>query len=96
MTDDKGIRTKWIMPRYLGPVINPAIVQNCRNIITECAVKYQIPPAFVVAHVRGSAADAARKEAMRRILTQIGLRRTQLAKLFGRSPRRVRKSVLGV
>lgn len=59
-------------------------------------MKYHIQPIYITAHVRHPVVDEARKEVQRVMLTRMRMRRWQVAKLFNRDLRRVRKSVLGV
>lgn len=84
------------MKRQPPPEITPSIKEKCRAIVMQVAKKHGVPPAYVVAHIRCGQADAARAECMRRMLTQLKLRRWQVAMAFGRDLRRIRKSVLGV
>lgn len=58
------------------------------------AAYYDVPPAYVVAHVSSVAANKARKEAQLAMLS-IGLTRAQVALAFQRNLRRVRRSVIG-
>lgn len=69
---------------------------KCVRLIHATAKKYQVPPVFITSHVRSQAADKARKEVWGVMISEYGFRRWQIAKLFGRDLRRVRKSVIGV
>ena len=75
--------------------LDEAKAQRCRELVYAAAEKYQVPPAYIVAHIRGRKVDAARHEVMRSMLTELKLRRWQVAAIFCRDLRRVRKSVLG-
>jgi hypothetical protein len=82
------------MPRSVTPVISPAIIRRCRQMVVEAADAYQVPPAYIIAHVPGPDAHKARLEVWRRMFEELGLRRHQIARLFGRDLRRVRASVI--
>lgn len=82
------------MPRPKTPAITPQVVQRCRLFVIEAAEIYGVPPAYITAHVPGPSAHKARLEVWRRMYEEIGLRRHQIARFFGRDLRRVRASVL--
>lgn len=66
------------------------------HLIIATAAKYQVPPAYITAHVvEPPVVNTARKEVQRRMLLELGMRRFQIAAAFGRSLRRVRASVIG-
>jgi hypothetical protein len=73
-----------------------ALAEECRTLVIFTARKYEIPPVFVTAHIRNPIADEARKEVQRTMIGEMGLKRCQVAAIFGRDLRRVRKSVLGI
>ena len=83
------------MPRSVTPEFDEAVAQRCRDLVAEAAKKYHVPQAYIVAHIRGRQVDAARKDVMRSMLIELKLRRWQVAFVFNRDLRRVRKSVLG-
>lgn len=78
------------------PSLSPALAERCRALVLFTARKYEIPPVYVTAHVRAPIADQARKEVWRVMIGEMGMTRGQVAGLFGRDLRRVRKSVLGI
>lgn len=51
---------------------------------------------MITAHVRSELADKVRVEVWRVMIVKLRLRRWQVAALFGRDRRRLRKSVIGV
>lgn len=69
---------------------------ECVRLIHRTAKKYDVPACLLTAHVRSVAADEARKEVWTVMIGEYGMRRHQVARLFGRDLRRVRKSVIGV
>lgn len=71
-----------------------SVRRRCLRFLLKTAERYDIPPAWIPAHVRTHAAIAARREVMLYMLS-IGLTRSQLALAFGRDLRRVRASVIG-
>jgi hypothetical protein len=71
-----------------------AVLQRCREILIEESAKYGIAPAYVVAHVRMTRANVARREVQQRMISELGMRRHVVAYFFGRDLRRVRASVL--
>lgn len=83
------------MSRRIARQLTPELAQQCRDVVYSVAKKYDIPPVYVTAHIRSQAADAARYEAMRTMITELHLARWQVAAMFFRDLRRVRKSVLG-
>lgn len=84
------------MARRPSTEIDAKTAQRCRELVYAAAAKYQVPPCYIIAHMRGRRVDAARKEVMVTMLTELSLRRWQVAMIFFRDLRRVRKSVLGV
>ena len=76
--------------------LDDAMLDRCRELIESTAKTYGIAPVLITAHVRLREADAARKEVQCTMITVFGLRRWQVARIFNRDLRRVRKSVLGV
>lgn len=83
------------IPRKPPPSLTPELREKVIALIMA-ADRHKIPPVYVTAHVRYPAADTARHEVMRTMITELGLRRWQVAYIFNRDVRRVRKSVLGV
>lgn len=83
---------------YHEPRIPSAETRSkCRVILLETAVKYEVAPCLIVAHaVEPPAVNKARIEVQQRMFTELGMRRRWIAVSFGRSLRRVRKSVIGV
>lgn len=84
------------MPRPNPVQLDAKTIARCRKLVFDAAERFQIPPVLITAHVRHRTADIARTEVMRTMIVTIHLRRWQVARLFGRDVRRVRKSVLGV
>ena len=78
-----------------APPITPRLKARCREFVFIAAKQYGVPPAYVVAHVRGKAVDEARRWVMCRMLTTLRMKRWQVAMAFGRDVRRIRKSVIG-
>ena len=66
----------------------------CRVLVYEAAERHGVPPVYVTAHVRVPAAVQARAEVMVTMIDRYGMKRWQVAFLFGRAKRRVRASVL--
>jgi len=79
-----------------APEITTELRRQSILVVFATAKEYDIPPVHITAHVRCVKADAARKQVMRLMLTELGMARYQVAEAFDRSVRRVRKSVLGV
>lgn len=71
------------------------MVAKCRTLVFIAAKDYKVAPVCITAHTRVIKADKARKWVMQMMLRE-GMRRWQIAWLFQRDVRRVRKSVLGV
>jgi len=84
------------MPKPTAIPITPALAEECRNLVIFTANKYELPPVYLTAHVRHVVADEARKEVWRVMIGEMGLKRFQVAEMFGRDLRRVRRSVIGV
>jgi hypothetical protein len=74
----------------------PSLVAKCRNLVFTAANRYQVPPALITAHINEKRANVARAWVMQRMLVRLRMRRYQVAWLFQRDLRRVRRSVLGV
>jgi hypothetical protein len=72
------------------------MMEKCRVLVFKAAEFYDVPPVAITAHTRMVAADHARHWVMRTMIRRYGLRRWQVAYLFQRDLRRVRRSVLGV
>ena len=79
-----------------APEMTDEMLRKCRHLVYEAAIDYDVPPVFITAHIRNRKADEARKHVMRQMITELGMARYQVAKIFNRDLRRVRKSVLGV
>lgn len=79
-----------------SPEITLELRTRATRMVYEEAERFKVPPVDVTAHVCGVSAGKARREVMRRMITELGMARHQVAKAFGRDVRRVRKSVLGV
>jgi len=84
------------MPRQPPPELTPELARRIREMVFAAAKRHDIPPVWITAHVRYPAGDAARREVMRAMILELGMRRWQVAKIFQRDRRRLRKSVLGV
>lgn len=79
-----------------SPPIPECVVGELRVLVYEKAAEHRIPPVFITSHIRHRVADEVRNSLMVLLLTQYGLARYQVADIFGRDRRRVRRSVLGV
>lgn len=75
------------LPRNIG--------QKARQLVYAAAKKYHVPPAYVIAHIQSPAAHQARLYVWRVMIVDMGVLRTQVARMFWRHERRLRKSVLG-
>lgn len=84
------------MPPKLARKMDHALAEQCRKLVFKTAKKYDVPPAFIVGHIRSVSVDAARYEVWRVMLLNFHMTRTQIAEIFGRDRRRLRRSVLGV
>lgn len=82
------------MPRSVTPVITLELAEQCRSMVHEAAVAYNVPPVYVTAHIPHPRAYKARLEVQSRMIEELGLRRHQVASIFNRDLRRVRASVL--
>ena len=78
-----------------SPPIPACVVGEIRVLVHEMAAERGIPPVFITAHIRYPKAVAARNALMVLLITEYGLARHQVAHIFGRDRRRIRKSVLG-
>jgi hypothetical protein len=83
------------MPKTPFRKLDAAMARKCRALVYRKAEKYGVPPVYITAHVRSKAADDARRETWRYMVRNLGLRRHQIAKMFNRDLRRIRKSVIG-
>jgi len=72
----------------------PSVRGECKRLLIAAAQRHNVPPAYVVAHIRTSGAVAARKELWKEMLA-LGMNRAQIAFAFGRDLRRVRASIIG-
>lgn len=70
------------------------MIARCCTLIYLTAEKYGIPAVYITAHIRSRTADAARFEVWNIMIDDFGLRRQQVADLFGRDRRRVRANLL--
>ena len=70
--------------------------RKCLALVIATAEKYDIPPCHITAHVRCQTADKARREVWAVMYRDLGIKRRWIAIAFGRSLRRVRRSVIGV
>ena len=70
------------------------IRKQCTELVIAAGKKYDVAPAYIVAHCRMKKACKARMEVMRQ-MWELGLKRSQIAFAFGRDLRRVRSSVIG-
>jgi|GEM_PF-3875760 hypothetical protein len=84
------------MPRRIARQITPELAEKCRSLVYAAAERHNIPPVYVTSHMRGPAPDKARKEVMVVMISELHLARWQVAAMFDRDLRRVRKSELGV
>jgi hypothetical protein len=77
-----------------APPLDAKLIGYCRALVYEAAKKHDVPPVYVTSHVRVPAAVQARTEVMLAMIDRYGMKRWQVAFLFGRDKRRVRASVL--
>lgn len=76
--------------------ITPAVEIRIHQVVLDVAKKHDVPPVYITAHTRKRGVDEARKEVWRKLISEVGLTRGQVAEIFGRDLRRLRKSVIGV
>lgn len=80
-----------------GPMPDDFTRRRCIKILLEESRRFNVPDYLITAHtVEPPRANEARKAVQRRMMTELGISRAQIARVFGRSVRRVRRSVLGV
>lgn len=79
-----------------APPIPASVKSKIRDRVYALAAEHRIPPVFITAHVRVSKAVEARNTLMVACIAEYGLARYQVAQIFGRDRRRIRRSVLGV
>ena len=72
------------------------MMERCRELIIATADAHGVAPVLITAHIRLRAADVARTEVYRAMITDLHLRRWQIALILKRDVRRLRRSVLGV
>jgi hypothetical protein len=72
------------------------MLSRCRRLVFQAAERHEVSPVCITAHTRIVRADRARLWVMRQMIVRLRMRRWQVALLFGRDVRRVRKSVIGV
>lgn len=82
-------------PGKTAKPLPPAIARKARALVFKAAKRYDVPPAYVVAHIQSPAAHQARLYVWRVMIVDMGILRTQVARMFWRHERRLRKSVLG-
>lgn len=63
------------------------------EIICEVARSHDFPPVYLTTNIEGEPeVDAARREAMRRVMTEVpGMTKSMLARAWDRDPRRIRE-----
>jgi hypothetical protein len=88
--DGKGFRMK------KAPPIPACVKSKLRDRVYALAAEHCIPPVFITAHIRVPKAIVARNTLMVECISKYGLARYQVAQIFGRDRRRIRRSVLGV
>jgi hypothetical protein len=69
--------------------------QRVREVVYWKARVFGIPPVFITAHVHYYRAHQARVAVWKHLIVRMRIPRTHVAEMFGRSHRRLRKSVLG-
>jgi len=84
------------MPRSPTAIIDQKLMLHARDLVLGKAKEYTVNPMDVVLDTRGRRIHQARKEVWRIMIGEWGLRRHQVAKMFNRDVRRLRKSVIGV
>ena len=70
------------------------LANKIRQMVYEKAQACGLPPVYLTAHVRSTAADKARHELWAEMIHELGLKRQFVADIFGRDRRRLRASVL--
>lgn len=84
------------MPKTKYPKMDAELAHKCRELVRKVANEYQVPPAFIVAHLRSEKLDEARRVVWRRMIGEFGMKRQMVADIFSRDRRRLRRSVIGV
>ena len=79
-----------------APPVPACVKAKIRERVYALAAEHRIPPVFITAHIRVPKAIVARNSLMVTLITEYGLARYQVAEIFGRDRRRIRRSVLGV
>jgi len=49
------------MPKRTALEITPELAEECRRLVYAAAERHNIPPVYITSHMRGPAADKARK-----------------------------------
>jgi hypothetical protein len=79
-----------------GPMPDEFTRQRCIRILLQESKRFNVPDYLITAHtVEPPRANEARKAVQRRMRKELGISRAQIARVFGRSVRRVRCSVIG-
>lgn len=77
-------------------IVDHHMLIRSRDLVLIKAKHYDVPPLKIVEYARGKIVDQARKDVWRIMIGEWGLRRHQVATMFKRDVRRLRKSVIGV
>lgn len=78
------------------PQISNALAHKIRVLVRKVARQYDVPPVYLTAHIRLKAADEARHEVWRIMITEFHMTRSQVADCFDRDRRCARRSKIGV
>ena len=84
------------MARHMPVELTHKLARQIRQLVFLKAKQFKVPAAFITAHIRSNAADAARIEVWRVMIGEMGMTRQQVAHMFMRDRRRLRKSVIGI
>jgi hypothetical protein len=76
------------------PLPSIRIRKRCKQKLFSIARKHQVPPALITAHNRQPEVCVARNELIVAMVDGLGISRYIVAIALGRSPRRIRASVL--
>ena len=83
------------MPRQKRPPLTQETAQRVRDLVFHAARQYEVPPAYITAHVKSRVVHEARLHVWRVLIVEEHIPRTHVAAMFGRDNRRLRKNVLG-
>jgi hypothetical protein len=84
------------MHREKTPIIDLNTLIRTRDLVLKKSKSYDVHPLKIVGYTRGPLVDQARREIWQIMIGEWGLRRHQVATIFKRDVRRLRKSVIGI